>query len=158
MSEIDRIIAQHQNAFDGDPWHGDPLMTLLANVAAQVASARPIPGAHTIREIVRHLTFWYDGAARRLDGHVFEADETEQWPAGEENGPDEAAWQREREDLTRAHRAFLEAVTRLDDADLDRPVPGKPYDVYYLLHGLVQHLLYHAGQVAILKRAAAAAG
>lgn len=155
MSEIDRITAQHQNAFDGDPWHGDPLMTLLAGVSASAASARPILEAHTIREIVRHLTFWYDGAIRRLNGHVFEADETEQWPAGEGDGPDEAAWRREREDLTRAHRSFLEAVTRLDDADLNRPVPGKPYDVYYLLHGLVQHLLYHAGQVALLKKAAA---
>ncbi len=154
MSEIDRIVAQHRNAFDGDAWHGDPLMTLLADVPAKVASAWPIPGAHSIREIVRHLTFWYDGAVRRLEGHVFEADEIEQWPAGDDDGPDEASWRREREDLVQAHRGFLEAVARLDDADLVRPVPGKPYDVYYLLHGLVQHLLYHAGQVAILKKAA----
>lgn len=156
MSETARIIAQHRNAFDGDPWHGDPLMTLLAGVPARIASARPIliPGAHTVREIVRHLTFWYDGAVRRLDGHVFEADEIQQWPAGQGDGPDEAAWRQERDDLVRAHRDFLEAVSRLDDAELDRPVPGKPYDVYYLLHGLVQHLLYHAGQIAILKKAA----
>ncbi len=153
MTEIERIIDQHRQAFDGDPWHGDPLMTLLAGVTLDVASARPIRGAHSIRETVRHLTFWYDGARRRLDGSVFEASESGQWPAGE--GDDEGAWDRERDDLKRAHESFLEAIGRLRVEDLDRPVPGKPHDLYYLLHGVVQHLLYHAGQVAILRKAAA---
>ena len=64
------------------------------------------------------------------------------------------AWRRDLDDLERAHEALLEAVGRLGVEDLDRPVPGKPYNAYVLLHGLVQHNLFHAGQVAILKKAA----
>ena len=116
----------------------------------------PRPGrsaaVHSIREIVRHVTFWYDGVRRRLGGEVVEADEVEQWPDAVDAG--EAGWQQELDDLERAHKALVEAAGKLGDDDLERPVPGKPYNAYVLLHGLVQHNLYHAGQVAILKRAA----
>ena len=152
MNEIERIIDQIRRAYDGDAWHGLPLRAILADVPAEAASATPIRGAHSIREIVRHITFWHDGVRRRIGGEVVEADEVEQWPDAIDAGED--GWRQELADLERAHAALLEAVGRLSPADLERPVPGKPYDAYILLHGLVQHTLFHAGQVAILKKAA----
>jgi uncharacterized damage-inducible protein DinB len=152
MNENDRIIDQVRRAYDGDAWHGSPLRAILADVPAEAASATPIRGAHSIREIVRHITFWHDGVRRRIGGEVFEADEVEQWPVAIDAG--EAGWRQELADLERAHAALLEAVGRLGPADLERPVSGNPYNVYVLLHGLVQHNLYHAGQIALLKKAA----
>jgi uncharacterized damage-inducible protein DinB len=152
MNEIDRIIDQVRRAYDGDAWHGPPLRAILADVWAETASARPIRGAHSIREIVRHIAFWHDGVRHRIGGEAFEADEVEQWPGAIDDS--EAGWQQELADLERAHAALLEAVGRLAPEDLERPVPGKPYNVYVLLHGLVQHNLYHAGQIALLKKAA----
>ena len=35
---------------------------------------------------------------------------------------------------------------------LDALVPGYDYSYYVMLHGAVQHTLYHAGQIAILKK------
>ena len=101
---------------------------------------------------MRHLTFWYDAVRRRIGGEAVEADEVEQWPTAIDSG--EAAWQHELANLERSHAALLEAVGQLGVQDLERPVPGKPYNVYILLHGMVQHNLYHAGQVALLKKAA----
>jgi uncharacterized damage-inducible protein DinB len=152
MNEIERIIDQIQRAYDGDAWHGSPLRTILADVSAETASAQPIREAHSIRELVRHITFWYDGVRRRIGGEVVEADEVEQWPGAIEAG--EGAWQQELADLERAHAALVETVGKLAVEDLERPVPGNPYNVYILLHGLVQHNLYHAGQIALLKKAA----
>jgi len=150
MNEVDRIIDQLRRAYDGDAWHGPPLRAILADVSAETASARPIGGAHSIREIVRHITFWHDGARRRIGGEVVEADEVEQWPGAIDPGAE--GWQQELADLERAHAALVETVGQLGVEDLDRPVPGNPYNVYILLHGLVQHNLYHAGQIALLKK------
>lgn len=152
MNEIDRIIDQIRRAYDGDAWHGLPLRAILADVPADVADARPIRDVHSIRGIVKHITFWYDGVRRRLGGEEVDADEIEQWPEPADAGDE--AWLRDLDDLERAHAALLEVVGRLGDEDLERPVPGKPYNAYVLLHGLVQHNLFHAGQVAILKKAA----
>ena len=152
MNEIERIIDQIRRAYDGDAWHGPPLRAILADVSADLAAAKPIRDVHSIREIVRHLTFWYNAVRRRIGGEAVEADEVEQWPTAIDSG--EAAWQHELADLERSHAALLEAVGQLGVQDLERPVPGKPYNVYVLLHGMVQHNLYHAGQVALLKKAA----
>jgi uncharacterized damage-inducible protein DinB len=153
MNEIDRIIDQIRRAYDGDAWHGSPLRAILADVPAETAAAKPIRDAHSIREIVRHITFWHDGVRRRIGGEVVEADEVEQWPDAIDAGED--GWRQELRDLERAHAALVETVGRLVPEDLERPVPGNPYNVYVLLHGLVQHNLYHAGQIALLKKAAA---
>lgn len=47
-------------------------------------------------------------------------------------------------------------LTSIGKVDLDAAVPGKAYDVYFLLHGVIQHTLYHAGQIALMKRIATA--
>ena len=42
----------------------------------------------------------------------------------------------------------------LADRQLEAEVPGMGYNVYVMLHGAVQHATYHAGQIALLKKAA----
>jgi hypothetical protein len=52
----------------------------------------------------------------------------------------------------------VQAVTACADERLPEKVPGKEpddYTLYYTLHGIVQHELYHARQIALLKKALA---
>ena len=36
----------------------------------------------------------------------------------------------------------------MSNDELGMPVPGKNYSNSFMLHGLIQHHLYHAGQMA----------
>jgi hypothetical protein len=48
-------------------------------------------------------------------------------------------------------------VAGFPDSRLAEQVPGKTenyYNFYYMFSGIVQHELYHAGQIALLKKAA----
>jgi len=56
------------------------------------------------------------------------------------------------EELKRVHGVLIEAVSGFNESQLDETVPGASYSFYNMLHGLVQHDLYHAGQIAILKK------
>jgi hypothetical protein len=47
---------------------------------------------------------------------------------------------------------LIEAVATLTDERLSEIVPGKDYTVEYLLRGLARHHIYHAGQIALLKK------
>jgi uncharacterized damage-inducible protein DinB len=151
MDELERIADQFRRAYDGDAWHGTPLRTLLADVPPEHADARPIAGAHTLREIVRHLTVWLDVVRRRLGGEAVDYVNGEDWHAPAD--PDPASWPHALAELDRTHAALLVTISALDPSALDRIVLGKEYDGYVLLHGAVQHNLYHAGQVALLKKA-----
>jgi uncharacterized damage-inducible protein DinB len=156
VTEASRITDQLERAFDGKAWHGPPLMALLDGVDARAAAARPVPGAHTIWELVLHITTWMTIARRRLAGEAVEAAPDEDWPPMRSDAG-EAGWRAALDALRAAHRSLVAAAARADDALLAAQTPGRDYTNYVLLHGVVQHTLYHAGQIALLKRAATGA-
>ncbi|HWO01375.1 MAG TPA: DinB family protein [Blastocatellia bacterium] len=153
MSEIRRIRSQLRRAFEGEAWHGPSVLELLKDVSAQQAAAHPIAGAHSIWELALHIATWEQFVRRR----IVEATALE--PTDEENFPtvadtSDAAWRATIDAIKNSHTALLETVAGLDEARLSEIVPGKPYSVYFMLHGVIQHDLYHAGQIALLKKAA----
>jgi uncharacterized damage-inducible protein DinB len=152
MSEIQRIEDQLRRAFEGNAWHGPAVRELLADVSAARAGARPLSTAHSIWEIVLHIAAWEGVVRRRLQGEaVADLPSEQDWPPVRDSG--EAAWRQAVHDLEQAHRALHEAIARSNEAHLADTVPGKDHSVYLMLHGIIQHDLYHAGQIAVLKKA-----
>jgi len=77
------------------------------------------------------------------------------WPAVRDDS--EAAWLIAKDRLFENAESLAQSIERFDDAKLRDIVPGRPYDFYFLFHGIVQHSLYHGGQIAMLKKAVSAA-
>jgi uncharacterized damage-inducible protein DinB len=156
--EITRIVDQLEREHRGDPWHGSPLVAILEGIDARRAAARPIPGAHSIWELVLHIIGWKNETTRRLAGSVACMPVEGDWPdVGE---PTEARWQEACGRLDSAHKALIAAVKALPDAKLYEPTNdtrsgplGTGVSYYVLLHGIVQHDVYHAGQISLLKKA-----
>lgn len=152
MSEIKRIKSQLRRAFEGEAWHGPSLMELLKDVTAEQAAAHPIAGAHSIWELALHIATWERFVLRRIaEAAALDPTDEENFPTVQDTS--EEAWRAAVEGIKLAHAALLETVAGLDEATLSDVVPGKPYSVYFMLHGVIQHDLYHAGQIALLKKA-----
>ena len=152
MSETKRIKDQLTRAFEGEAWHGPSVFEVLAGVTAEQAAAHPVAGAHSIWEIALHICTWERIARRRIEEWVpMEVSPEEDWsPVGDTS---EHAWKNALNRLKLNHVTLEEVITRLDETRLREVVPGTPYNVYFLLHGVIQHDLYHAGQIALLKKA-----
>jgi uncharacterized damage-inducible protein DinB len=151
MSETARIADQLKRAFAGDAWHGPALMEILADVEAPAAAARPISLAHTIWELTLHITAWDGAILRRLAGQAASPSDAENFPKIRDTS--ESAWRAALANLQRQHQELLQVISDMPGHRLREQVPGKDYDFYFLLHGTVQHALYHAGQIVMLKRA-----
>jgi uncharacterized damage-inducible protein DinB len=151
MNELARIQDQIRRSLDGEAWHGPPLMELLAGVDAGIAVARPLPTAHTIWEILLHLSATAEVVLSRLRGEPRTLSADEDWPTPPPAG-DEAAWQAGVRRLEQIHRELIAELATLDESRLDAPVVPGFSTTYVTLHGLVQHDLYHAGQIALLKK------
>ena len=151
MNEMDRILDQLKRAFEGDAWHGPSMREVLDGVDAPMAAMRPLAKAHSVWEIVLHITTWEAVVASRLRGKPLEVTPELDWPAVPEAS--EAAWVRCLAALESGHEALVRDMKGVEVARLDEPLgPDKP-SFYVLLHGIVQHDLYHAGQIALLKKA-----
>ena len=151
MSEATLIADQLRRAFDGNAWHGPALLELLEDVDASTAAAKPLPGVHSIWELAMHVAAWDGAALRRLGGEKLQLTGLQNFPLVEK--PTETAWGKAVAQLKRTHETLVNMVAALPDPRLRDRVPGKRYDFYHMLHGVVQHELYHAGQIAILKKA-----
>lgn len=153
MRETERIRDLLDRAVAGDAWHGPSLLALLAGVPAELAMRHPIAGAHSILELTLHTTAWQAVVHRRLAGEgAGPVGAAEEWPSAGAAG--ENGWRAAVAALEAGHRRLAAALATTPDERLDEPVPGQGHTVYAMLHGLIHHHLYHAGQIALLKRAA----
>lgn len=146
MDEIRRIQDQLRRAFEGAAWHGPSLKELLSGVTADAAAAKPFPSVHSIQEIILHIAAWKRAGIRMLSGEAVKLEPEEDWPHRD------LAWEEASQALDASQSGLLQAISHLSEAQLEDRVPGQPYSVYFLLHGIVQHDLYHAGQIAILRK------
>jgi len=147
-----RALAEDLRAVaHGDPWHGPSLHAILAGVTAEQAAARPIGAAHSLWEIVLHITAWNGAWRQRLEGRV--VDEPEEGDFPPVPSPTEKAWNEARSLVLASQEALADRVARLTTAELDAAVPHRDFDVRSMLRGAVRHTVYHSGQVALLAKA-----
>lgn len=154
-SETFLLADQLRRAFDGDAWHGPALMELLEDMDAATAAAKPIAHVHSIWELVLHIEVWDQAAIVRLQGKQTQPEGDLNFPpvAVHKEAQTKEAWHAAVTAIEHTHDELVRVVEALPVERLYETVPGKPYDFYHNLHGVVQHELYHAGQIAILKKA-----
>ena len=152
MTPTERLVAQLHHTYRGPSWHGPTLVELLNDVTAEEALARPVPDVHSIWELVLHAAAWKTAVRKRVAGEPVRLDGPEDWPPVA--GDSERAWHDALAHLDAAHVALEARVRSLGESDLDRGSPtDETVSLYATLHGVIQHDIYHAGQIAVLKKA-----
>ena len=150
MIETKRIQDQLKRAFEKDAWHGPAVMEVLNGVTAQQAAARPIPNAHSIWEITLHISGWAGVLKSRVEGKWMDEPMDGDWPRVEDTSPE--AWEKTLKLLKTRHAGLQKTISKLTNKKLDKPIAKGKSTFYASLHGIIQHDLYHAGQMAVLKK------
>lgn len=152
MTRGQRVAESIERSVSGPMWHGPALTDLLENVSAADAAARSVAGAHTIWELVHHITAWAEIARTRL-GPVKPPDPTaeQDWPPVTDTSV--GAWRSAVERLKASHRELAAEVAEMADDALVARLPGRDHNAIAMLHGIVEHDAYHGGQIAILTKA-----
>ncbi|HXH40872.1 MAG TPA: DinB family protein [Thermoanaerobaculia bacterium] len=153
MRAIERILDQLNRAWGGPSWTGVDIRSLLDGVTDDQARAHPLPDVHSIIELVMHMSVWMDVVAVRLAGDAKELTAEEDW-----RDVTHLPWSQAIEEMENAVSRLSDAIARLSVDDLDRIVAGRDYTTYVMVHGVIQHALYHAGQIAVLKRVSGVGG
>jgi uncharacterized damage-inducible protein DinB len=152
MSETERLLRQYDMVLHGDAWHGDAIWKILDDISAECAAYRPLSNTHTIWEIMMHMTFWEEVGARRLAGERAGLDENETLNFPRMPAITEANWRQTLKRFRASNEEFGTALSNLDAACLDELTAAGKRTFYDEAHGVIQHNVYHAGQIALLKK------
>jgi uncharacterized damage-inducible protein DinB len=151
MSGSLRIKRQLETAFQGPAWHGPSLMENLKGVTAGMAAAKPVPGAHSIWQIVNHILAWQKMAIATIDGAPYATlKDDADWPPVVNPSADE--WGSVVAELQSSFATLCSKVDEFSDERLKENVPGADYSWRVLLRGIAEHNLYHAGQIGLLNK------
>lgn len=153
--ELGLLTVLLEVSYEKKAWQGPNLRGSLRGVTAAVASWRPAPGGHSIREVVVHAAYWKYAVRRMLTGEkrgTF-AEKGSNWFVRSAGSPADArAWRADVARLDAEHRRLMEAVAKLRPAALARKPRGSRSTTARLLYGVASHDVYHTGQIQLLKR------
>ena len=149
---MDAIVRNMRDLLDGKPWYGRPLFNILDEIHPAVVFKKPNESAHSLIDLAYHMITWASFTLDRLKGiPVNDPDDSEElnW---RQIDPLEHTWARALSELRALHEEIIELLQSKDDAILDKMVESRDYDHRHLLNGLIQHDIYHLGQIAYVKK------
>jgi uncharacterized damage-inducible protein DinB len=150
--KIEMIIAELQDTLEGEPWFGQSVYALIQSVDARYTSKKPNENSHSLLELIYHMITWSDFTLRRIRKEKIDdmkAFEKLDW---RKIDPKIHTWEKGVSEYLDTNARLIELLQTKNNAFLKEKVEYREYDFAYLLNGMIQHNIYHAGQIAYVKK------
>ncbi len=152
--EIKLIIRKYNKVYKGSPWYGDSLKSILNKVDPGKVFVKPSGRkTNSIAEITAHIIGWREFLLSRIsEKHEFKLTQkdTFNWKRIDKN--EKTAWKSLLKKLEENQDEILKVLNNSEDELLLMKVPQRKFRVKYLLEGVIQHDIYHIGQIAALNK------
>lgn len=151
---IDALIAEYNDVFSGTPWFGESVLNSLKAIPYQQVNHRPATKDHSIADLCVHMLNWRRFGIEKLKDHAafdIVLNSTADWEEGVilKNAED---WQALQDALEASQVAIITMLRTKSDQWLEQKAAGKAYTNLYLLRGILQHDIYHLGQIRWINR------
>ena len=149
--KIIHLVAQFSALYDGQPWYGDSLCLTLETITPAKAYWQPVDGAHSIAQITSHMIYWRQSLIKKLNGDLDSnpsMESEENWKTNELLK--KAGWRSLLNSLAESQAQLLTLLAKQKDSILKKKYSEKG-TFQDIIHGVLQHDLYHTGQLAYLK-------
>ena len=152
-SKLTSIKEKIEEVYNGDPWYGDSIMSILESIKPEAALKKVNENAHNIAELVAHILSYREFLLNVLTVNgSFKIDQEETFNIKRIDQNEKTVWNSLLKTFEENHQAILKELDQKEDDILAQPVKEKPYNVEYLIEGLVQHDIYHLGQISLLRK------
>ena len=150
-NELKMYAAQLNENFAGEPWFGRNIQAILKEINEDIASQKP-NGQHSILELLYHMINWRLFTINRLEksSATVKSFEENDWQVLDHQ--DKSLWQKGIEQLNDTQQRLLNLINTMKDEDLQSPVHERDYENRTLINGIIQHDIYHLGQIAYIKK------
>ena len=150
--EIQSIIRNLQNTLSGEPWFGRAVYPIMEEVDASKVYTKPNGTEHSLIELLYHMITWAGFTLGKLDNNasvnLIQSEDLD-W---REIDPGVHSWAAGLEKFRKIHEKIISSLETKDDEFLSGMVEGRKFNYRFMLNGLIQHNIYHLGQVAYLNK------
>ncbi len=151
MKETERLISLFQKHYDGEPWLDVALMANLRRIPADKAARRILPNCNTIWEITNHLIAWRENVLLRLTGELVPTPAHNYFQPVHETS--EEAWKTTLSKMEASQKKWVGFLQGFKEEQFDTLYPGNNHSYYDHIQGILQHDMYHLGQIMLLAKA-----
>jgi uncharacterized damage-inducible protein DinB len=154
--EISSVILNFENVLNGHPWFGRSVYEILDETDSSKAFTRPNGTEHSLADLLWHMNTWADFTLKRIqkdDSYDLTSAEELDWRIID---PQLHSWKKGVKEFKSLHALIIKELKKKEDTFLEEKVDYRNYNFRFLLNGLVQHDIYHLGQIAYLEKMLAA--
>jgi uncharacterized damage-inducible protein DinB len=149
-NEVQSIITNLERVLTGQPWYGEAVMPMLRKIHPAVVFINP-KNSHAAIEILYHMINWAHFTLNRLqrkqEEELVDSEESD-WRTIDARIH---TWEKGLAEFEQIHKQIVAELQTKDDSFLTQMVDSRDYNFRFLLNGLIQHNIYHLGQIAFLK-------
>jgi uncharacterized damage-inducible protein DinB len=151
--ETQYIIKSFESTLSGQPWFGRAVYEILGEVDEAKAKTKPNGTEHSMIELLWHMNTWAEFVLGSLENRNVDEMKTIEANDWREIDIKTHTWKKGLEQLKTTHTRIVEILNqKTDDRFLGEIVPLRKFNFRFMLNGLIQHNIYHLGQVAYVKK------
>jgi uncharacterized damage-inducible protein DinB len=147
---LHNIVSNLNESFDGVPWYGDSVLKKLKTIDWHIVNEKKY-GTKSIVGLLGHMISWRVFVIKKLQGDqgfTIQIDGPYDWP--EIAVVAALEWDDLLGEFKETQVTLLRILSEHTDELLERKVPGENFSFRFLLDGIIQHDIYHLGQIALL--------
>jgi len=157
MSIAEKLQASLNQILLHDPWYGPTTYAIIDDVSFDAAYEKPPGSVHNIAGILLHMLSWTQEVTARMGGQTAGEPAGGDWP--DPGMPDEGKWNQLIADFKLSNVILTGIIQNFPHDKWDKPTNdernrelGTGVTYHALIEGLIQHHIYHSGQIALLNR------
>ncbi|MDJ1478889.1 DinB family protein [Cytophagaceae bacterium YF14B1] len=153
--QLQSLVQQLETIYNGEPWYGDSVLQKVNVITTKDAYYKVGPEVHCIAEIVAHMTIWRNALIQWLKGndeYNVKFDSEEEWPPFRDVKG--IGWESLKANLAQSQEDIIALLKNQPDTLLTKRMGPKQYTLKFLLEGIIEHDVYHLGQIGLLVRLA----
>jgi uncharacterized damage-inducible protein DinB len=150
--EIQSIIHNLQNVLEGQCWYGRAVYQILNEIDPATVYHKPTEKSHSMIELLYHMNTWAAFCLKSMENAG-----KEEMTVIEENDwriidPAHHSWEKGLAEFKSLHEKIISLLQTKEDDWLNEKVKFREYNFRFMLNGLIQHNIYHLGQIAYLNK------
>ncbi len=150
--QINEYLNQLEEIYSGNPWYGNSVTEILKSIAPEDAVKKPVNGKHTIADLLYHMITWRVFVIKQLQGDKeFDVKQNDKNDWRELDYTNKRLWNEAISESDKTHKLLLSELNNFKEDLLDKQVPLRNYSYQFLLTGLIQHDIYHLGQITLTR-------